>query len=179
MSADPIRLRDATEADAPALLAIYAPFVRDTAVSWETEPPTEAEFAARIAKARSRWAWLVAEETLPDGRTRILGYAYGSQHRERAAYRFDTEVSVYLDAAARGRGLGRRLYAALFERLAALGYCNAFAGIALPNEASIGLHAAVGFEPVGVFRRAGWKFGRWHDIQWMQRPLREVPIEGT
>lgn len=163
-------LRDATEADAPALLAIYRPFVERTAVSFELEPPGVAEFAGRIARAQAGWAWLVAEEG-----GRCLGYAYGSTHRERAAYRFSTETSVYIAEGARGRGVGRRLYAALFERLAARGYCNALAVIALPNDASVGLHRAVGFEPVGTIRRAGRKFDAWHDILWMQRKLRDEP----
>lgn len=163
-------VRDATEADAPALLDIYRPFVQRTAVSFELEPPGVAEFAGRIAKALAGWAWLVAED---DGR--LLGYAYGSAHRERAAYRYSTETSVYVAEGARGRGVGRRLYAALFDRLAERGYCNALAVIALPNEPSVALHRAAGFEPVGTIRRAGRKFDAWHDILWMQRKLRDEP----
>lgn len=164
------RVRDAVPGDAAALLAIYRPYVTDTTVSFETEPPDEAEFARRIATARERWAWLVAEI---DGR--VAGYAYGSSYRARAAYRYSTEVSAYVHEDFRGRGVGRELYLRLFEALSGLGYCTAYAGIALPNEASIALHRSVGFEPVGVFRQAGWKFDRWNDVSWWQRPLRDRP----
>lgn len=163
-------IRPATEADAPALLAIYAPLVERTAVSFELQPPSTEQFAARIAKVIAGWAWLVAEV---EGR--CAGYAYGSVHRDRPAYRWSTEVSAYVSEDYRRRGIGRALYAELFEALKHRGYCNAFAGIALPNDASVALHRGVGFEPIGVFRRIGWKFGAWHDVAWFQRTLLEVP----
>jgi len=169
--ASALTIRQATEADAPALLAIYAPFVEKTSVSFETVPPTVDDCAARIAKSLKGWQYLIAER---DGRA--AGYAYGSMHRERAAYRFSAEVSAYVDPACHRQGIGRALYLRLFDDLAAKGYCNAFAGITLPNAASVGLHTAVGFEPVGVFRNIGWKFGRWHDVAWMQRALRDRPL---
>lgn len=159
-------VRDATAADSHACAAIYAPYVRDTAISFELEPPTPDEMARRIAAARRRHAWLVAV----DGAV-VVGYAYGSSFREREAYRFACEVSVYLDVGLRRTGAGRGLYEALLPRLAARGYRTAVAGMALPNPASVGLHAALGFEPVGTFRSVGWKFGAWHDVAWMQRPL--------
>jgi phosphinothricin acetyltransferase len=159
-------IRTATVADAAALLAIYAPFVERTAVSFETVVPTIEEFAARIDKANSRWAWLVAEREHA-----LLGYAYGSAHRERAAYRWSVETSAYVDPRFQRQGVGRGLYLALFDALASKGYCNAFAGATLPNDASIALHRSVGFEPIGVFRSIGRKFGVWHDVAWMQRPL--------
>jgi L-amino acid N-acyltransferase YncA len=164
-------LRDATVADAKALLAIYTPFVTDTAVSFETEVPPLDTFAARIDKALAQWAWLVAV----DASGACLGYAYGSAHRERAAYRYCTEVSAYIAPGQRGRGLGRQLYGALFDRLAARGFCTALAGVVQPNAASMALHRAMGFSIVGTYQRAGWKFGAWHDITWLQRPLRERP----
>lgn len=167
-----IEIRQAQPADAPALLAIYAPFVAHTAVSFESEVPAAEAFAERIAKALKGWDWLVAEEA-----GQCLGYAYGSSHRERAAYRYTCEVSAYVHPAAQGRGLGRRLYTELFERLAARGLCTALAGVAQPNPASMALHRALGFTPVGTYRRAGWKFGAWHDITWLQRPLREHPLD--
>jgi len=169
--ASALNIRRATEADAPGLLAIYGPFVEHTAVSFETVVPTVEEFAARIAKSLNGWQYLVAER---DGRA--VGYAYGSMHRERAAYRFSAEVSAYVDPACHRQGIGRSLYLRLFDDLAAKGYCNAFAGITLPNDASVGLHKAVGFEPIGVFRTIGWKFDRWHDVAWMQRALRDRPL---
>jgi phosphinothricin acetyltransferase len=165
-----VDIRDANAADAPALLAIYSPFVTDTAVSFEREPPSVEEFAQRMATAQSRWAWLVAEQA-----GRIAGYAYGSSFRQRAAYRWSVEVSAYLDPAFRGQGVGRALYERLLAILVEKGYCTAYAGIALPNDASVRFHEALGFTPVGVFRRAGWKFDRWHDVSWWQRPLRDEP----
>ena len=167
-----LKIRQATEADAPALLAIYAPYIESTPVSFEMVVPTVDEFAGRILKSLSRWQWLVAER---DGG--IAGYAYGSTHRERAAYRFSVEVSAYLDPRFHRQGIGSALYARLFEDLIAKGYCSAFAGITVPNDASIGMHRSVGFEMIGVFRNVGWKFDRWHDVAWMQRTLRERPIE--
>ena len=171
MTEPPVLLiRPATEADAVALLAIYAPYVERTVVSFETQVPDVAEFAARIRRYASQWAWLVAEH---DGR--CLGYAYGSPHRERAAYRWSVETSAYVDPSAQRQGVGRALYLALFDVLGAKGYCNAFVAMTLPNDASVALHRSVGFEPVGVFRRVGWKFGAWHDVAWAQRRLREAP----
>lgn len=168
--AAPLRIRPATEADAPTLLAIYAPFVEHTVVSFETSVPPVDEFAARVRMYAAQWAWLVAER---DGR--CIGYAYGSPHRERAAYRWSTETSAYVDASAQRAGVGKALYLALFDALIAGGYCNAYAGITLPNEASMALHRSVGFEPVGVFRSIGYKFGAWHDVAWAQRRLRDGP----
>jgi phosphinothricin acetyltransferase len=163
-------IRTATAADAAGLLAIYAPFVEHTAVSFETVVPTLEEFAARIDKSNSRWAWLVAER----GGT-LLGYAYGSMHRERAAYRWSVETSAYVDPRFQRQGVGMGLYHALFAVLADKGYCNAFAGATLPNDASVALHRSVGFEPIGVFKSIGRKFGAWHDVAWMQRRLRAGP----
>ncbi len=163
-------IRSATEADATALLAIYRPFVESTAVSFETIVPTVEEFAERIAKALGGWQWLVA---IRDGQ--CAGYAYGSTHRERSAYRWSVEVSAYVRSDFRRQGIGRALYLKLFDDLAGKGYCNAYAGITLPNEGSVALHRGVGFEPVGVFRDVGRKFGQWHDVGWFQRTLRDAP----
>ena len=165
-----IRIRPARMEDALPLLAIYRPYVEDTVVSFEVAPPTLEEFTARIQKALAKWAWLVAEE---DGQ--CVGYAYGSMHRERAAYRYSTEVSAYVAASARRRGIGALLYRELFTALAARGYCNALAGVALPNAASVALHESVGFTAVGVFRNIGWKFGSWHDVAWFEKQLRDSP----
>jgi phosphinothricin acetyltransferase len=165
-----IAIREASLADAEPLLAIYRPFVTETIVSFEVEPPSLDEFRARIKKALIGWAWLVAEvEGAP------VGYAYGSQHRAREAYRWSAEVSAYIYPAFRGQGLGRKLYGDLLPSLAERGYCNAYAGIALPNEASIGFHRAMGFQYIGVFKSVGWKFGKWHDVSWWHLPLRETP----
>ncbi|MFO0600375.1 MAG: arsinothricin resistance N-acetyltransferase ArsN1 family B [Myxococcaceae bacterium] len=161
----PSSIRDATVADAAAIQAIYAPYVRETFISFELEPPEPSEIARRIDEVqRQSLPWLVAVEG-----EQVAGYAYASRHRERAAYATSVDVAVYLAPTSRGRGLGKALYAALFERLEALGKHMAFAGIALPNEASVRLHAALGFTPVGVYREVGFKFGRYHDVGWWQR----------
>lgn len=159
-------VRDATEHDAEACAAIYQPYVTDTAITFETEPPRAEEMAGRIAAAQRTHAWLV----LTDG-GRVVGYAYGGPFKARAAYRWSCEVSVYLEAGRRRTGGGRALYTALLARLAARGYRTAVAGMTLPNDASVGLHRAMGFEAVGTYRRIGWKHGAWHDVAWTQRAL--------
>ena len=159
-------VRDATPADAAACRDVYAPYVTGTAVSFETEPPTAEEMARRIRAAQQEHAWVVLEE---DGR--VVGYAYAAPVKARAAYQWSCEVSVYLELGRRRSGGGRALYAALFDRLAARGYRTAIAGMTLPNEASEGLHRALGFEPIGTQRRIGWKHGAWRDVAWAQRPL--------
>ena len=157
--ADPAR-------DAAACAAIYAPFVTGTAVSFEEIPPSPEQFAAKIAALRATHPYLVCER---DGA--VAGFAYGAPHRERAAYRWAADVSVYVAPAAHRRGVGRALYAALFERLRAQRFQIACAGITLPNDASVGLHEALGFEPVGVYRAIGWKAGAWRDVGWWQLRL--------
>jgi L-amino acid N-acyltransferase YncA len=165
-----IALRPAVPDDAEALLALYRPIVLETAISFEVDPPSVEEFRRRIESTAAHWAWLVAEQD-----SNPLGYAYASAHRTRAAYRWSVETTIYVGGAHRGRGLGVTLYDALLRTVADLGYCNAYAGIALPNDASIALHRRVGFEHVGVFRSVGRKFGRWHDVSWWQRRLRDEP----
>ncbi|TFV80802.1 N-acetyltransferase family protein [Blastococcus sp. CT_GayMR20] len=164
---DGTTVRDAGPADAARCAAIYEPYVRHTAISFETEPPTAEEMAGRIAEAQRRHAWLVLDD---DGT--VTGYAYGGPFMARAAYSWSASVSVYLEPGRRRTGAGRTLYAALFDRLAARGIRTVLAGIALPNDASTGLHRALGFDEVGTYRRVGWKHGRWHDVVWYQRDLR-------
>jgi L-amino acid N-acyltransferase YncA len=159
-------VRDALEQDAAACAAIYAPYVTDTAITFETEPPSPADMAARIATAARAHAWLVLEQ---DGR--VVGYAYGGRFNSRAAYRWACEVSVYLEPGRRRTGAGRALYNELLPRLAACGFRIAVAGMTLPNDASLGLHRAMGFEHVGIYRRIGFKLGSWHDVAWTQRLL--------
>lgn len=164
------------ERDAAACAAVYAPFVEQGAVSFEEIPPDAAEMAARIDAAH---VWLVAEHE----RDGVVGFAYGAGHRERAAYRWAADVSVYIGAAHHRRGLGRVLYADLFEMLRSQGLCVLCAGITAPNEASNAIHAALGFELVGTYRRIGWKHGAWHDVSWLQLDLRDgappPPLAGS
>jgi L-amino acid N-acyltransferase YncA len=152
--------------DGAACAAIYAPFVADSAVSFEETPPDGTEFARRIEVTSASYPWLVAEEA-----GEIAGYAYGSRHRERAAYRWTAEAAVYVHTAHRGRGVGKQLYLALLGLLARQGIRTVCAGVTLPNPASVGLHESVGFEPVGIYRRIGYKQGRWHDVGWWQLQL--------
>jgi phosphinothricin acetyltransferase len=170
-----LTVRPARHADAGAIAAVYAPYVTGTAVSFETEPPDAAEMARRMS-GRPLLPWLVAER---DGR--VSGYAYASVHRARAAYRWGADVSVYLEDSERGRGTGRSLYGELLPVLRVLGYVGAYGGIALPNPASVALHESMGFTLVGVYRRVGYKLGRWHDVGWWQLaladPLPGVPAE--
>jgi L-amino acid N-acyltransferase YncA len=161
-------LRLATPDDARQVQEIYAPNVERTAISFELVPPSEAEVRERLRGTLAGLPWLVCEE---DGR--ILGYAYASQHRERAAYRWSTDVSVYVRDGHRRGGLGRALYGALLALLRLQGFCAAHAGITLPNAASVRLHESLGFSPVGVYPAVGWKLGAWHDVGWWQLPLRQ------
>jgi L-amino acid N-acyltransferase YncA len=168
-------IRDARVADAAACAAIYQPYVTDTTISFEIEPPSTAEMATRIADALRTHAWLVLEDA-----GRVVGYAYGGPFNPRAAYRWSCQVSVYLERGRRRTGGGRALYEALFARLAERGYRTVLAGMTLPNEASVGLHRAMGFEPVGTYRRVGYKHGGWHDVAWAQRSIgstEEPPAE--
>jgi L-amino acid N-acyltransferase YncA len=165
-----VSIRPARIDDAAALLAVYRPWVEASTVSFEYEAPTVAAFAARIERCLSAWTWLVAEL---DGE--CVGYAYGGSHRERAGYRWSVETSAYLRADQHGRGLGSALYTRLLDDLTALGYCNAYAGITLPNDASLALHRRMGFTDIGRFERIGWKNGAWHDVAWLQRRLRDGP----
>jgi L-amino acid N-acyltransferase YncA len=163
-------IRLATPEDAAAILAIYAPIVRDTAISFEVEPPTLVEMAERIATTLPHLPWLVC-----DRQGEVLGYVYASAHRARAAYQWSVDVTVYIQAAARRTGIGRALYTALFALLALQGFCQCFAGITLPNPASVGLHEALGFQALGIYRRVGYKRGAWHDVGWWQRTLQPCP----
>jgi len=162
----PARLRMADARDAEQIAAIYAPFCTSTIISFEEIAPTPDEMAGRISKITQRFPWLVL-----DNAGTILGYAYASQHRERAAYRWSVDTTVYVADGARRQGVGRRLYDALFRLLVLQGYYKAFAGVTLPNPGSEGLHEAMGFKPVGVYHGVGYKFGAWHDVRWYEREL--------
>ena len=154
------------ERDAAACAAIYAPFVSDGWVSFETEAPDAAEMARRIERYCASHGWLVAESG-----GQVAGYAYASPHRDRAAYASSCDVAVYVDPRFARAGVGRGLYGALLPAMTAKGLHAAFAGIALPNAGSVGLHETMGFTPVGIYREVGWKMGGWRDVGWWQRLL--------
>jgi phosphinothricin acetyltransferase len=154
-----------TAEDAAAIAAIYAPIVNATPISFEESAPGVDEMRRRILGTLEKYPWLVLED---DG---VEGYAYATAHRARAAYRWSVEVSAYVREDARGRGVATKLYRALFAILKAQGFHRALAGVGLPNPASVALHLACGFEPVGIFREIGFKLGAWHDTQWFQREL--------
>ena len=166
------RIRLATPEDAGAIAAIYAPYVRDTAISFEWEPPTVEEMRGRIRHTLERFPWLVATD---DGR--LVGYAYATSYRTRAAYQWSAEVSVYVAPDARRRGVAGMLYDALLGLLRLQGYRTLYGVIALPNEASVSFHETKRFERIGVFPAAGFKHGAWHDVLWMRRALEQVAAE--
>jgi L-amino acid N-acyltransferase YncA len=150
--------------DAKDIQRIYAPYVENTTISFETMVPTQSEMVSRIAETSAKYPWVVFEHD-----KKILGYAYASQHRAREAYRWSVDIAVYVDHSHVRQGIGRKLYQVLLDRLAKLGYANAFAGIALPNDASIALHETFGFTAIGVYKKVGYKLGAWHDVGWWQK----------
>lgn len=160
-------VRLATPDDAASCAAIYRPYVERAAVSFEMEAPSTAEMRARIARTLERAPWLVVEL---DGTVR--GFAYATRHRERPAYDWTAETTVYVDEAFTGRGVGQTAMTALLELLRLQGFHLAVAGITLPNPASVALHQALGFREVGVYPAIGWKLGRWHDTGWYAMELR-------
>ena len=159
-------LQVAGDGDVFPMLAIYAPYVRDTAITFEYKVPTAAEFGARLHHVLPEYPWLVCRAP-----GQVLGYAYAHRHMERAAYQWNAELSVYLDRAARGRGLGRRLYGALMELLTMQGVLSAHALVTSPNPASQALHQSMGFGLTAVQRLAGYKNGAWHDVLWYEKEL--------
>jgi phosphinothricin acetyltransferase len=164
----PVQIRPADpDRDAAGCADIYAPFVTGSSVSFEEVAPDAGTIAGRMARLAASHAYLVADDALG-----VAGFAYGGPHRERPGYRWSTEVSVYVHERCRGQGIGRELYSELLPRLARRGLWVALAGITLPNPASVALHERCGFEPVGVYRRIGWKAGAWRDVGWWQYRLR-------
>lgn len=161
-----MEIRVAKVEDARDLLAIYAPYVRETAITFETEVPSVEEFEGRIAAIQAIYPYLVAEV---DGE--LVGYAYAHAYYGRAAYAWTVEVSIYVDQKAGGKGVGNALYDALEEELRKQGIRQALACISLPNDASIFFHQKRGYEQVGHFHKVGYKFDQWHDIVWLQKEL--------
>ena len=164
-------IRVAVEADVPAMLAVYAPYIEETTYSFEYTVPSEEEFLTRFRRITEQFPWLVWEE---EGT--VLGYAYGSLPFEREAYAWTGEVSIYLAPEARGKGIGRKLYTALEAIMARQGYRTLYAIITEENTGSVAFHGALGYREVGKFSGCGLKFGRWLDVIWMEKHLYSVEI---
>ena len=162
-----MKTRRATADDAAAIASIYAPYVRASVVSFETEAPDAAEIASRIAAIGDLYPWLVACDE--DGA--VLGYAYGCAFRTRPAYRFSVETTVYVADGAHRRGIGGLLYRRLLGLLEAQGFTQAIGAITIPNEASIALHETLGFVRAGIYEKVGFKLGEWRSVGLWQRPL--------
>ena len=163
-------IRVATADDAADITAIYVPIVATTTISFELVPPSIDDMREKIDATLRQWPWLVNLDA--DGR--VNGYVCAGKHRDAGAYQWSVNTSVYIREDSRGRGIGKALYLELFDRLRRLGYFRAFAGIALPNDASIALHESVGFEPIGTYQAVGYKFGAWRDVGWWQVGLQPL-----
>jgi L-amino acid N-acyltransferase YncA len=166
MEASSSGVRPASARDAAACLAIYRPYVQNTAISWEIDVPTADEMAARIGGLRATHDWLVLERD-----DQIIGFAYGQPLKRLAAFQWSAETGIYVDVHHHRAGGGRELYTQLLRRLTERGYRQAFAGITQPNEASNGFHRSFGFQDAGLYRRVAWKHDSWHDVAWMQLDL--------
>ncbi len=167
-------IRLAHEGDAQRCLSIYAPIVRETPISFEIEPPSEEEFRQRIVSILQQMPWLVCEIN-----GELLGYAYASTYRQRAAFQWCVESSIYVSGAHRRKGVAKALYTSLIRVLQLQGFYNVYAGITLPNPASVALHEAVGFLPLGVYPDVGYKLGRWHDLGWWHLSLQPERSESV
>jgi len=164
-------IRLAGEHDAEQIQAIYSPIVRQTATSFEAIPPTIDEMWQRLVETLADLPWLVCER-----QGTILGYVYAGKHRARAAYQWSVEASAYVHVGAHRMGVGRALYTSLFKILTLQGFYNVYAGITLPNPASVGLHEATGFKPIGVYKAVGYKLNAWHDVGWWHLSLRPTTV---
>ncbi len=167
-------LRQATPQDGDALCGIYRPYVMETAITFICKEPDADSFSEKIASLMPQYPFIVCEDN-----GKVLGYAYASALRPHDAYQWDAELSVYVDRDCHGRGIGRRLYAALLDLLTIQGYQTVYGVLSLPNEKSLKLHAAFGFKTLGVFPKSGYKLGQWHDIIWLQKALGSYPQDPT
>jgi L-amino acid N-acyltransferase YncA len=163
-------IRQARADDGGAIAGIYAPYVINTPITFEEQAPDAVEMSRRVEETLKTFPFLIAQI---DGT--VVGYAYAGAHRTRASYRWSVDVAIYLGAAYRRLGIGKALYEALLPLLAAQGFIMAYAGITLPNGGSVGLHEAMGFTPVGVYRNVGFKLGSWRDVGWWERQLASPP----
>ncbi len=167
------RIRIASDGDAEGILKIYNPCILTTAITFEETPLTLEQMRARMAEVMAKYPWLVC---VGDDNS-ILAYAYGSSHAVRASYRWSVDVAIYAHPTRHRQGIGRSLYKALFGMLREQGYVNAYAGISLPNAASVGFHESAGFKPAGIMPRAGFKLGAWRDVGWWHLEL--LPPTGS
>jgi L-amino acid N-acyltransferase YncA len=165
-------IRIATEYDAAQIQAIYEPYVIETPITFELDPPSESDMRRRIIETLIQYPWIVCE----DSNGAIKGYAYAGQHMQRAAYRWSVNVSVYVDTQYHRQGVGRALYASLLALLPKLNFLNAYAGITLPNDKSVGLHEVMGFTPVGIYKNIGYKDGVWLDVGWWSMQLQQYVV---
>ena len=165
-----VRLAD-PDGDAEVVAAIYRPAVEASIASFEEKPPDAGEMAARMRAVLERTPWLVAEES-----GNVIGYAYAARHRERPGYRWSVDISVYVADGQQGRGVGRQLYEELLALLRRQRFVNVYAGVALPNPASVALHEGIGMRRIGVYERVGFKFGAWHDVAWYGMRLAEPGV---
>ncbi len=161
-----MEIRSALPRDVPDMLEIYGPCIRDTIISFESEVPSVEAFTERLSSYQSKLPWIVLEEN-----HKVIGYAYASPHRERAAYRWSCEVSVYVHSDHRRKGVAQQLYARLFDLLKDFDIHMCFAGISLPNPASVKCHESFGFTPIGVYHEIGYKFGQWIDVGWWEKKM--------
>lgn len=167
-------IRLISENDSHEVLNIYKPYVLNTIVSFEYEPPSEDEFLLRIQNNISEYPWLVCLHG-----HKIIGYSYASKHRYRTAYQWSCESTVYLLTEYHRKGIARILYKTLFSILNIQGYFNVYAGVSLPNEKSVGFHQSVGFRKVGIYEKVGYKFNKWHDVEWFQFQLQKHIVNPT
>lgn len=162
-----MKIRMIEEKDIQTVLDIYKPYIETTAITFETEVPTYEEFVQRVNHKLEQFPWLVYEE---EGK--ILGYAYASLMRERAAYSWDAELSVYLQEGNHGLGIGSKLYLVLEAILKEMNFVNLYGCITYPNEKSVRLHQKLGYKEIGIFHNSGYKLGSWHDVLWMEKQIR-------
>jgi L-amino acid N-acyltransferase YncA len=170
-----IAIRAATPDDAAAIAAIYAPHVLSGTVSFESAAPDTRQMRQRMAASDGLYPWLVATSGA-EGDNGVVGYAYAGRFRDRPAYRYVVETSIYLSGSVRGQGVGRLLYEALVDTLRAQGFTQAIGVIALPNDGSITLHEAVGFRRAGLYREIGYKHGQWIDVGFWQCELNDSQV---
>jgi L-amino acid N-acyltransferase YncA len=160
--------------DIQACLEIYAPYVTDSAVSFEIEVPELAEFELRVQNITQKYPWLVAIQD-----NQVIGYAYASSYRDRLAYQWNVEVSVYIHDNHKQKKIAQSLYTELMQQMKNQGFCKAFAVIALPNDPSVKFHSQFGFKEFAVYKKVGFKLGQWYDVQWMEYEINSIAIPST